>query len=84
MQPIGHQHRQRGELSQKLFSCLGPREALQQLLQDDPGDDDRISTVEGGAQGCNLRRPLFAVAPERQRPEAGVDHQGHRRERSAL
>ena len=48
------------------------------------GLERELAAVEGGAQGCNLRRPLFSVAPERQRPDAGVDHQGHRRERSAL
>jgi hypothetical protein len=31
---------------------LGPCEALQQLLQDDPGDDDRVAADERGPQRC--------------------------------
>jgi hypothetical protein len=55
-----------------------------QLLQDDAGDEHRVTALQGGAQGDDRRRPLLAIATERERPDTGVDQQRHRRERSDL
>jgi hypothetical protein len=59
-------------------------ETLKQLLQDKPGGHDNFFARECGAQGVHLSDGSILVAPESERPNAGVDEQRHRRDRSAL
>ena len=48
-------------------------EALQKLLQNQAGRDNRVSAIERFAQRNDLPGFAGAVAPERQRPNAGID-----------
>jgi CopG family nickel-responsive transcriptional regulator len=54
VRPIGHQHRQGRKLLQKLLARLGPRKALQQLLQNDARDGDGFAAVQFAAQRYNI------------------------------
>jgi hypothetical protein len=59
-------------------------ESLNQLLQDQAGGDDGLTAREGGAQGIDLRGGDRLITPEREGPDARIDKQRRRRERSAL
>jgi len=81
---IRRQHRQCGELLDKFLTGLWAREALQQFLQNEPSDNDGVASVECRAQGRNLRCREVGITAKRQRPDAGINQDGHRRERSIL
>lgn len=59
-------------------------EPLQQFLQDHAGRQDRMASFERNAQRLYLRHRRVPIAPKGQRPDARIDEQTHRRERSAL
>jgi len=81
---IRRQHRQSGKLRDELVMGLGAAKALQQLLENKPSGDDGVVSGQCGTQCLNLWRRRIGVAPKCKRPYAGVDEQGHRRERSTL
>jgi hypothetical protein len=64
--------------------CTRTREALQQFLQHEPGSHDDFTAFQRMTQGVHLRQRRFLVAPKRMRPDARIDEQGHRRDRSTL
>jgi len=59
-------------------------ESLQQLLQDQTGRKDGIALGEVVRQGVDLAMARCDVPPQRERPDARVDEDVHRLERSAL
>jgi hypothetical protein len=82
--PVGHQQRQRGEPIENLPTVPRAGEALQKLLQDETGGHEFFAGADGADQLIPFACHSGRVVPERQRPDAGVDKQAQRRERSAL
>ena len=82
--PVGNQERQRGEPIEDLRAVTRSGETLQQLLQNEPGGYEFVTGFNGADQFASFARRARHVAPERQRPDAGIDKQAQRRERSAL
>jgi hypothetical protein len=82
--PIRHDERNRVESIQDLCRGLRAREALQKLLEDEPGGEEHFACVDSADErldfGCRRRR----IAPERERPDASVYKQAHFRLRSLL
>ena len=78
------QKRQRHEPVNDIFTRPRTGESLQQFLQDQPRGHDRIAPFKAISQRAHLRSRGSSVASERKRPDAGIDEQIHRRERSAL
>ncbi len=81
---IWDQQRQSGKLPDEFLLGLWSRKALQELLQNEPGSDDGVAPFKRGTQGLNLRLREIGIAAKCQRPYAGIDKQGHRRDRSTL
>lgn len=81
---IRNQHWQCGKLLHQLLVRFWASKTLQQFLQNESGGDDGITSVKRRAQGVNLRSSQIGVAPKCERPHAGIDKKGHRRERSIL
>src|ERR1035438_10819422 len=59
-------------------------EPLQQFLQNQSSGHNGFATFEGATQRPYLWTIGRLVATEGERPDAGIDEQRHRRERSAL
>jgi hypothetical protein len=81
---IRHDERHGGKPIQNLCAGFRTREALQQLLQDKAGRQDRLAGIKGAKQRLHLGRWSGRIAPERQRPDAGIDEEAQSRARSAL
>ena len=65
--------------------CPGPREALKKLLQNDTRGDYHLVSEQGVLQRLDFGLTGIDIAPQRQRPDTGIDENRHgRRERSAL
>ncbi len=62
---------------------LGPEKPCK-FLQDEPRHDDGVAAFERVAQSLDFGLHRLRVAPERKRPDAGIDQKRHLRERSAL
>jgi hypothetical protein len=82
--PVRGKERERCESIDNVFTRTRASEPLQQFLQNQSRGHNGFATFEGAAQ-----RPYFGaigrrVATEGERPDAGIDEQRHRRERSAL
>ena len=84
VKPVGNQQRQRGEAIEDLCSVPRSREALQKLLQNQPGREDFLAGFDRADEFPRLLRQNTRIAPESQRPDAGVDKEAQWRERSAL
>jgi hypothetical protein len=84
IQPVRSQERQRRKTVDDVLSRLRTGKSLQQFLQDQTRDHNGFTTFERVAQYANLRGGRNLVSAERERPDARIDEQGHRRERSAL
>ena len=76
--------RQGGEAVEYLRPCPGPRESLQQLLQDQSGRQDDILALQGAPQRVDFGRLRRAIPAERQRPYARVDEEAQSRLRARL
>lgn len=81
---IGYQEGQGGEALDDALACLGAGKSLQQLLQHESGDDERLAVFQRANQRAYLGGPAGRIAPQSQRPHARVDEQAQVRERSAL
>ena len=75
---------ERGESFHDLRLCPGSCEALKQFLQDQAGGDDDIASGESLFECLDLRFFSHDISPECERPDAGINKEGHLRERSAL
>ena len=84
IQPIRSQEGQRRKAVNDVLSRLRAGKSLQQFLQDQTRDYNRFTAFERVAQYVNLRGGRNLVAAEREGPDARIDEEGHRRERSAL
>ena len=83
--PVWLEKGEGGEAFHKLGPSLRPCKALEQLLEDEPGRKDLIRAEQGVLECRNLRRGLFSVSAQGQRPYARIDEHVHRlRARSAL
>ena len=67
-----------------VFTCTRAGKPLQQFLQDETCGHDSFATFESVAQYAHLGSSGGLVAAECERPDASIDEQRHRRERSAL
>lgn len=76
--------RQGGEAIEYLRPRPGPREPLQQLLQDQSGREDDILALQGAPQRVDFRRLRRAIPAEGQRPYARVDEEAQSRLRARL
>lgn len=82
--PVGNQQRQRGKSIEDLRAVPRPGEALQKFLQNEAGSDEFLAGLDGTDQFAHFIRQGRCVAPEGQRPDAGIDKKAQPRERSAL
>ena len=73
-----------GESFDYLLVCPGSCEALKQFLQDQAGCDDDIASGESLFESLDLRFFSLNISPECERPDTGINEEGHLRERSAL
>jgi hypothetical protein len=81
---IGHEERQRGKSIQDPYAIPWPRKALQQLLENQAGYQQRLACLYGAHQFARFGPWGRRVASERERPDAGIDKQAQCRVRSAL
>lgn len=82
---IGLHQRQRGKAVDDLFSRLGAGKPLQQLLENEARRHDSLRPEQSLLQMPHLWLRADDVAPQCQRPNAGIDEKHHaRRVRSAL
>ena len=81
---VRRQQRQGSEPVNDVLARTWSSEALQQLLQDEPGRQNRIPTFECIVQSSHLWGRRGLITAEGKRPDAGIDEQAHPRERSAL
>ena len=82
--PVRGQERQGAKPVNDVLTCPRAGKSLQQFLQDETADHDGFAAFESVAQHVHLGSSGSLVAAECERPDAGIDEQGHRRERSAL
>jgi len=83
--PVGNEKRECGEALDDAIALARTQEALKQLLQDETGRKERLTGTQSRCQRSDVHRVgAFGVAAQRSRPDAGVDEDAHRRERSAL
>lgn len=75
---------ERGESFDDLRVCPGSCEALEQFLQDEAGGNNAIATGESLFERLDFRFFSLDISPECERPDAGINEEGHLRERSAL
>lgn len=81
---IGSKERQGGRPFNDVVTRARTSESLEQFLEDQPRGHDDLALLEGMTQGLHLRGTGVSVATQGEGPNAGVDEQRHRRERSAL
>jgi hypothetical protein len=81
---IGHEERQGAEMFHDLILRPGPRKTLQQFLQYQAGRRDALAGSEYAGQFMHFRHVGGLVAPQHQRPDAGVREYGQRRDLSFL
>ena len=80
----GNPERQRGKPIEDLRAVPRSGEALPELLQNEPRRHEFFAGSDSTDQFVSFLCRGGRVAPERQRPDAGIDKEAHRRERSAL
>jgi hypothetical protein len=82
--PVRIEKGQCGEPLDEVFARTRAGETLQQLLKDQSRRDQNFAVLEGPAQCRDFRGGRHHIPAKGQRPDAGIDEQDHRRERSAL
>jgi hypothetical protein len=81
---IGLKQRKRGKTLDDLSLSLRPRESLKQLLQHQASRHYNISAYQRVFERVHRGLRGLGVTSQCQRPNAGVHHQRHVRDRSAL
>jgi hypothetical protein len=84
VEPVRNEQRQRSEPIEDLLAIPRSGKALQNLLQNQSGGHEFLAGFDGTDQFASFVRRGGWVAPERQRPDAGIDKEAQPRERSAL
>jgi hypothetical protein len=69
---------------QDLQASLGTRKSLQKLLKHEAGREDCFAQFNRSDEGRDLRRRSKRIAPQRQRPDTGIDKEAQSRVRPAL
>jgi hypothetical protein len=82
--PVRDEQWQGGEPFDDLRSVPRPGKPLQELLQNEAGCQQLLAGLDGPHQLAYFRRRGWCVAPQRQRPDAGIDEEAQLRERAAL
>ena len=82
--PVRHQERQCPKPIEELATVSRAGKPLQQLLQNEPRGHQLFARFDGADQLTTFDRRGGCVAPERQGPNAGIDKEAQRRDRSAL
>ena len=82
--PVGNQQRQRREPIEDLRPVARSGEALQKLLQNEPGGDEFLAGFDGTDQFASFDCRNGRVAPKGERPDTGINKDAQRRERSDL
>ena len=81
---FGPQERERTETLDDRIASARPPKPLKQLLQDQPGGEDRLISSEAAPElrelGCDVR----PITPQGERPDTGVDEETQERDRSFL
>jgi hypothetical protein len=81
---VGHEQWERREPLENHGSGFRPAEALENLLKDEAGREDRFAFLDRPAQSGDLACTSGGLPPEGERPDARIDEEIHDRERSAL
>jgi hypothetical protein len=81
---LGHEDRQDPEFREDSLSLRRPVESLKELLDHEARRDEHVLPREAPVESSHFRSRGRRRAPQRQRPDAGVDENVHDRERSAL
>jgi hypothetical protein len=81
---IRHDQRQGRKPRDDLIPAPGTGKTLQQFLQHEASGEQRLAGFERPDQHTDFRNPVRLVAPQRERPDAGVHKETHARLRSAL
>jgi hypothetical protein len=81
---VGHQQRHCGESTHDLRKLPRPVKALQKLLKNQAGRDDRLAVFDCAHECLCLWRGRRRITPEREGPDARVDEEGQSRWRSRL
>jgi hypothetical protein len=82
--PLGNQERQRSKPIEDLHTVPRSGKALQKLLHNEAGGHKLLAGFDGANQFDPFARQGGRIASESQRPDAGIDQEAQRRERSAL
>ena len=82
--PVRAEERQSPEPVNDVLTRAGSGKTLQQFLQDQPRGHDRFAAFESAAQRIDLWDGGDLIATKRERPDARIDEERHRRDRSAL
>ena len=75
---VRRQERKGAEMLDDLIARFGPRKTLQQFLQHQASRYHLLAAGKQAGQFMHLGHVGWLVAPQQQRPDAGVRKQGHR------
>ena len=75
---------QSGKPFDDILAGAWPAESLQEFLEDQPSGDNCLAALKGPSQGNDFGRGRSRITAKCQRPHAGINKQGHERERSDL
>ena len=81
---IGNEQRKRGELIQNLVARLRSGEALKEFLENQAGRKNEFAILKSPAQREDRRDVGGCIAPQRERPDTGVNKETQSRDRSDL
>ncbi len=81
---VRHDQRKGREAIDHLIAGFWSGESLQQLLQNQAGRHNMVASLDCTQERTNLGNVSWLIAPQRQRPDAGVNEQTQRRVRSIL
>jgi hypothetical protein len=81
---VGDEEGKGREALQNCFASARTCEALQELLQHQPGRQHGLASLEGVSEPLHRRPSRKRIASERERPHARIDEQLQSRDRSAL
>lgn len=81
---IGHQQGDGGKPTEYLIAGVRAGKALEKLLEDESGREDRFTPFDCLNESLYLLRRSGGIAPEREGPHAGVDEKAQARVRPAL